>query len=93
MRAVVASQPGGPEVLTVAELPDPIPGVGEVLVEVAAAGLNRADLLQRQGFYPPPRGASPIIGMEVSGTVAALGEGVEGWQVGDEVCELLAGGG
>ena len=93
MRAVVASQPGGPEVLTVAELPDPIPGAGEVLVEVAAAGLNRADLLQRQGFYPPPRGASPIIGMEVSGTVAALGEGVEGWQVGDEVCALLAGGG
>jgi putative PIG3 family NAD(P)H quinone oxidoreductase len=93
MRAVVASEPGGPEVLTVTELPDPTPGPDEVLIEVAAAGLNRADLLQRQGFYPPPRGASPIIGMEVSGTVAALGEGVEGWQVGDEVCALLAGGG
>ena len=93
MRAVVASKPGGPEVLTVAELPDLTPGRGEVLIEVAAAGLNRADLLQRQGFYPPPPGASEVIGMEVSGTVAALGDGVDGWQVGDRVCALLAGGG
>ncbi|WP_017936667.1 NAD(P)H-quinone oxidoreductase [Nocardioides sp. Iso805N] len=93
MRAVVASEPGGPEALTITELPDLTPGPGEVLIDVAAAGLNRADLLQRQGFYPPPRGASAIIGMEVSGTVAALGDGVETWQVGDEVCALLAGGG
>lgn len=93
MRAVVAEGTGGPEVLSVAELPDPEPGPGEVLVEVAAAGLNRADLLQRQGFYPPPPGASETIGMECSGTVAALGEGVTGWSVGDEVCCLLAGGG
>jgi putative PIG3 family NAD(P)H quinone oxidoreductase len=93
MRAVVASEPGGPEVLTVTELPDLTPGPGEVLLEVAAAGLNRADLLQRMGYYPPPPGASEIIGMEVSGTIAALGDGVSGWQVGDQVCALLAGGG
>lgn len=93
MRAVVASEPGGPEVLAVTELPDLTPGAGEVLIEVAAAGLNRADLLQRQGFYPPPPGASDVIGMEVSGTIAALGAGVPGWQVGDQVCALLAGGG
>ena len=93
MRAVTAAQPGGPEVLTVTEVPDPVPGPGELLVEVAAAGLNRADLLQRQGFYPPPPGASEIIGMECSGTVAALGDGVDGWKIGDEVCALLAGGG
>jgi len=93
MRAVVADGSGGPEILSVAELPDPAPGPGEVLVEVAAAGLNRADLLQRQGFYPPPPGASEVIGMECSGTIAALGEGVEGWAVGDAVCCLLAGGG
>ena len=75
------------------EVPDPVPGPGEVLLDVAASALNRADLLQRQGFYPPPPGASEILGMECSGTVAALGEGVTGWQVGDEVCALLAGGG
>lgn len=93
MRAIVATEPGGPEVLTVVELPDPEPGPGEVVLQVAAAGLNRADLLQRQGHYPPPPGASPIIGMECSGTVAAVGEGVTQWRVGDEVCALLAGGG
>jgi putative PIG3 family NAD(P)H quinone oxidoreductase len=93
MRAVIAAGTGGPEVLSVRDVPDPEPGPGEVVVSVAAAALNRADLLQRQGFYPPPPGASDIIGMECSGTVAALGEGVEGWQVGDEVCALLAGGG
>jgi len=93
MRAVVASEPGGPEVLAVTELPDLTPGPGEVLIEVAAAGLNRADLLQRMGFYPPPPGTSDVIGMEVSGTIAALGEGVGTWQVGDRVCALLAGGG
>ncbi|GAA4369261.1 NAD(P)H-quinone oxidoreductase [Nocardioides caricicola] len=93
MRAVIADGAGGPEVLSVAELPDPEPGPGEVLLQVAAAGLNRADLLQRQGFYPPPPGASDIIGMECSGTVAALGEGVTGWSVGDEACALLSAGG
>ena len=93
MRAVIASGTGGPEVLSVGEVPDPTPGPGEVLVAVAATAVNRADTLQRQGFYPPPPGASDIIGLECSGTVAALGEGVEGWAVGDEVCALLAGGG
>ena len=93
MRAVIASGTGGPEVLSVGEVPDPTPGPGEVLVAVAATAVNRADTLQRQGFYPPPPGASDVIGLECSGTVAALGEGVEGWAVGDEVCALLAGGG
>jgi len=93
MRAVVVGEPGGPEVLSVTELPDLAPGPGEMLIAVAAAGLNRADLLQRQGFYPPPPGASETIGMEVSGTITALGPGVEGWRTGDEVCALLAGGG
>lgn len=93
MRAVVITEPGGPEVLQVQEVPDPVAGPGEVLVDVAAAALNRADLLQRQGNYPPPPGASPYLGMECSGTIAALGEGVSGWQVGDQVCALLAGGG
>lgn len=93
MRAVIATGAGGPDVLSVSEVPDPTPGPGEVLVAVAAAGLNRADLLQRQGFYPPPPGASDILGMECSGTVVALGEGVTRWSVGQEVCALLAGGG
>jgi len=93
MRAVTATEPGGPEVLTVTELPDHEPGPGEVLIDVAATAVNRADLLQRQGFYPPPPGASDVIGLECSGTIAALGEGVTGWDVGAEVCALLAGGG
>ena len=93
MRGIVAAGTGGPNVLSLGELPDPEPGPGEVLVEVAATAVNRADLLQRQGFYPPPPGASAVIGLECSGTVATLGEGVEGWAVGDEVCALLAGGG
>ncbi len=93
MRAVVTDGAGGPEVLRVGEVPDPEPGPGEVLVTVAATAVNRADTLQRQGFYPPPPGASEIIGLECSGTVAALGPDVEGWAVGDEVCALLAGGG
>jgi putative PIG3 family NAD(P)H quinone oxidoreductase len=93
MRAVIANGAGGPEVLSVSELPDPEAGPGEVVLDVAAAGLNRADLLQRQGFYPPPPGASDVIGMECSGTVSAVGEGVTGWSVGDPACALLAGGG
>jgi putative PIG3 family NAD(P)H quinone oxidoreductase len=93
MRAVIASAAGGPEVLTVVELPDPVPGPGEVVLEVAAAGLNRADLMQRMGFYPPPPGASDVLGMECSGTVAAVGPDVTGWSVGDQACALLAAGG
>ena len=93
MHAITLEKPGGPEELRWSEVPDPVAGPGEVLVEVAAAGVNRADLMQRQGFYPPPPGASEIIGLECSGHVAALGEGVTGWQVGDAVCALLAGGG
>lgn len=93
MRAVIASQPGGPEVLSLAEVDDPVAGPGEVLVDVAATAVNRADLLQRQGIYAPPPGESEIIGLECSGTVTALGEGVSGWSVGDQVCALLAGGG
>lgn len=93
MRAVIASGAGGPEVLSVGELPDPEPAPGEVVLDVAAAGLNRADLLQRQGFYPPPPGASDVIGMECSGTVAAVGPDVTGWSVGARACALLAGGG
>ncbi|QUQ69827.1 NAD(P)H-quinone oxidoreductase [Kutzneria sp. CA-103260] len=93
MHAITIRQPGGPEVLEWAETPDPVPGPGEVLLDVAATAVNRADLLQRQGFYPPPKGASEILGLECSGTIAAVGDGVEGWQPGDEVCALLAGGG
>ena len=93
MRAVIASEPGGPEVLAVSELPGPKPGEGEVVIDVAGTAVNRADTLQRRGNYPPPPGASEVIGMECSGTVRALGPGVDGWAVGDEVCALLAGGG
>ena len=93
MHAVVISEPGDPEVLQWTEVADPRPGPGEVVVEVAAAGVNRADLMQRQGHYPPPPGASPYPGLECSGTVAALGDGVAGWRIGDRVCALLSGGG
>lgn len=93
MRAVTLPSYGGPEVLTLADVPDPLAGPGEVLIEVAATAVNRADLLQRQGFYHPPPGASPYPGLECSGTISALGEGVAGWSVGDEVCALLSGGG
>lgn len=93
MHAVVITKPGEPDVLRWTEVPDIQPGPGEVLVEVAAAGVNRADLLQRQGFYDPPPGASPYPGLECSGTVVQVGEGVTGWKTGDEVCALLTGGG
>ncbi|MDN6481141.1 MAG: NAD(P)H-quinone oxidoreductase [Acidipropionibacterium jensenii] len=83
----------GPENLEWTEVPTPRPGPGEVLVKVRAAGMNRADLLQRQGLYPPPRGVSEIMGFEVVGTIAELGPEVSGWQEGDEVVALLAGGG
>ena len=93
MKAAVAEHAGGPEVLELRDVPAPEAGPGEVLLDVSATAVNRADLLQRQGFYPPPPGASEIIGLECSGTVASLGEGVTGWSVGDEACALLAGGG
>jgi putative PIG3 family NAD(P)H quinone oxidoreductase len=94
MRTIHIAQPGGPEVLTVAEAPVPKPGPGEVLVKVTAAGLNRADLTQRQGHYPPPPGASPILGMEVSGHIVELGPNADArWKVGDTVCALIPGGG
>jgi len=93
MRAVVITEPGNPEVLQVRDVPDPTPRSDEVIVDVAATAINRADLLQRQGYYPPPPGASEYLGMECSGTIAAVGETVAGWNIGDEVCALLAGGG
>jgi putative PIG3 family NAD(P)H quinone oxidoreductase len=93
MRAVVITEPGEPDVLTVAEVPDPVPTADEVLITIAAAGVNRADLMQRQGLYPPPPGAPPYPGLECSGRVAAAGASVSGWREGDEVCALLAGGG
>lgn len=93
MRAIVVSEPGGPDALVWTEVPDPVAGPGEVVVDVVASAVNRADLLQRQGFYPPPPGAPPYPGLECSGRVAALGDGVEGWTVGDPCVALLAGGG
>ncbi|MGW7103700.1 NAD(P)H-quinone oxidoreductase [Streptomyces sp. NPDC054838] len=93
MHAITIEQPGGPEALVWAEVPDPVAGQGEVLVEVAASAVNRADVLQRQGFYDPPPGASRYPGLECSGRIVAVGQGVSGWSVGDEVCALLAGGG
>ncbi|HEX6967647.1 MAG TPA: NAD(P)H-quinone oxidoreductase [Micromonosporaceae bacterium] len=93
MRAITIPEPGGPEVLTWAEVPDPQPGPGEVVIAVRAAGVNRADLLQRQGHYPPPAGAPPYPGLECSGVITAIGPDVTGWQVGQEVCALLSGGG
>ncbi len=93
MRAVTVSEPGGPEALQWSEVPDPVCGPGQVIVDVAASAVNRADLLQRQGFYPPPPGASDVLGLECSGIVSEVGEGVTGWSDGDEVCALLAGGG
>ncbi|MCG2622913.1 NAD(P)H-quinone oxidoreductase [Arthrobacter sp. I2-34] len=93
MKAVFYDGAGGPEVLVLREVPAPVPAGGEVLIDVAAAGLNRADVQQRLGVYPPPPGASDIPGLEVSGRIAAVGPGVAGFAPGDEVCALLAGGG
>ncbi|WP_327430142.1 NAD(P)H-quinone oxidoreductase [Streptomyces sp. NBC_01236] len=93
MYAITIPEPGGPEALVWDEVPDPVPGEGEVLVEVVASAVNRADLLQRQGLYNPPPGASPYPGLECSGRIVETGPGVSGWAVGDEVCALLAGGG
>lgn len=93
MYAITISEPGGPEVMSWTEVPDPTPGRGEVVLDVAASAVNRADLLQRQGFYPPPPGASDILGLECSGVIAEIGSDVHGWKVGDRVAALLAGGG
>jgi putative PIG3 family NAD(P)H quinone oxidoreductase len=93
MHAVTIVEPGGPEVLRWSEVDDPVVGPDEVLIEVAAAGVNRADLLQRAGDYPPPPGASPYPGLECSGVVAEVGRDVTQWRPGDQVCALLAGGG
>jgi putative PIG3 family NAD(P)H quinone oxidoreductase len=93
MHAVVITEPGGPEVLRWTEVPDPEPGPGEVVLEVAASAVNRADVMQRQGHYPPPPGAPSYPGLECSGVIVALGDGVAGWQLGQPVCALLAGGG
>ncbi|MFF1447696.1 NAD(P)H-quinone oxidoreductase [Streptomyces sp. NPDC058274] len=93
MYAITITEPGGPEALVWDEVPDPVPAEGEVLVEVVASAVNRADLLQRQGLYNPPPGASPYPGLECSGRIADVGTGVSGWAVGDEVCALLSGGG
>jgi putative PIG3 family NAD(P)H quinone oxidoreductase len=93
MRAIVITRPGGPEVLELRTVDDPRPGEGEVVLEVAATAVNRADLMQREGRYPPPPGASPLPGLEAAGTVSEVGEGVEGWAVGDRAMALLAGGG
>ena len=93
MHAVVITEPGGPEVLRWTEVPDPVAGPGEVLIDVAASAVNRADMMQRQGHYPPPPGAPPYPGLECAGTIAAVGAGVTGWKPGDEACALLAGGG
>ncbi|HET9873565.1 MAG TPA: NAD(P)H-quinone oxidoreductase [Propionibacteriaceae bacterium] len=93
MRAIIAAEPGDPEVLQLADVDPPTPGPGEVLIKVRAAGVNRADLMQRQGHYPPPPGASPIIGLECSGEVAEIGDGFKDWSPGDPCVALLAGGG
>ena len=93
MRAVVAAEPGGPEVLTVVERPDPRPTPGEVVVDVSATAVNRADTLQRRGRYAPPPGVTDILGLECSGVVAEVGAEVSGWRPGDQVCALLSGGG
>jgi NADPH:quinone reductase-like Zn-dependent oxidoreductase len=93
MYAVTITAPGGPKVLQWSEVDDPSPGPDEVIIDVTAAGVNRADLLQRAGHYPPPPGASPYPGLECSGVIAEVGRDVTQWRVGDRVCALLAGGG
>ncbi len=93
MRAITLPSHGDADVLTPADVDDAVAGPGEVLVEVVATAVNRADIMQRRGFYPPPPGASPYPGLECSGRIAVLGEGVDGWSVGDAVCALLSGGG
>ena len=93
MRAVIAPEPGGPEALVVTDLPDPTPGPGEVVIDMTATAINKADTQQRQGVYPPPPGVTDVLGLECAGVISAVGPDVDGWAVGDEVCALLAGGG
>ena len=93
MKAIEISKPGGPEVLTLTERPVPTPKAGEVLVKVAATGVNGPDMMQRKGLYPAPPGASDLLGLEISGEVTAVGEGVTRWKVGDQLCGLTNGGG
>src|SRR5215510_54005 len=93
MTAIAIPAPGGPEVLVPEERPVPRPGAGEILVKVAAAGVNRPDVMQRMGLYPPPKGASDIPGLEIAGEVVAVGDGVRRWKTGDRVTALVAGGG
>src|SRR5690242_4922199 len=93
MICIEISKPGGPDVLTPVRRPDPVPGSGQVLIRVAAAGVNRPDVMQRRGAYPPPPGASDIPGLEVSGIVEAVGDEVDNCRIGDRVCALVSGGG
>ena len=93
MKAITLPEPGGPDALVLDDVPDPMPRPGEVVVEVVAAGVNRADVMQRQGHYDPPPGSAAYPGLEVSGRIQQLGDGVDDWSVGDEVCALLTGGG
>src|SRR5258705_7326210 len=93
MKAILIDQPGDESVLKLGDAPDPRPGPADLLIKVKYAALNRADLMQRQGFYPPPPGASPILGLECAGEVAAIGTEVSGWRVGDRAMALLPGGG
>lgn len=93
MKAITISEPGGPGALVWSDVPDPRPGPGDVVIDVRATAVNRADLLQRQGHYPPPPGAPPYPGLECSGVIAEIGPDVTGWRVGQPVCALLAGGG
>ena len=93
MKAVLMDVFGGVEVLKVGEIDKPTPKEGEVLIKVVATSINRPDLVQRQGNYPPPPGDSEILGLEVSGTIAEIGPGVDGWKVGDRVISLVGGGG
>jgi NADPH2:quinone reductase len=93
MTAIAIRTPGGPEMLVPEQRPMPVPGPGEILVKVAAAGVNRPDVMQRQGLYPPPKGATDIPGLEIAGTVVRLGAGVTRWRTGDQVTALVVGGG
>src|SRR6516162_7425972 len=93
MKAILIDKPGNEDVLKLGDFADPVPGPADLLIDVSCAGINRADLLQRQGLYPPPPGASPILGLECAGEVVETGSGVEGWHKGERAMALLAGGG
>src|SRR5215469_2030389 len=93
MKAILIDKPGNEDVLKLGDFTDPVPGPADLLIDVRYAGINRADLIQRQGFYPPPSGASPILGLECAGVVAAAGSEVKGWRPGERAMALLPGGG